>query len=146
LSCFVSAWFVAAWLVAAWLVGSQLLFRVRSLAQDGTSISLLEIDLDALGASRELPYDIDRYFIPAAGAELLPVADLVTIRARPQGIANAAAIMRAAYAGQHPRRAPIAVRPFRDGDFLVKDGNSTVLNAIASGWPRILCLLEDQCA
>jgi hypothetical protein len=99
-----------------------------------------------LGANRELPYDIDRYFIPTAGAELLPVANLVTTRARPEGIANAAALMRAAYAGQHPGRAPIAVRPFRDGDFLVRDGNSTVLNAIASGWPRILCLREDRCA
>jgi hypothetical protein len=127
-------------------VGSQLLLCVRSLAQDGTSISLLEIDLDALGASTDLPYEIDRYFIPTAGAELLPVANLITTRARPKGVANAAVLMRAAYAGQHPRRPPITVRPFRDGDFLVKDGNSTILNAIASGWPRILCLREDQSA
>jgi hypothetical protein len=121
-------------------------FCVRFLAQDGRSISLLEIDLDALGASRELPYEIDRYFILVAGAQLLPVGNLVAMRARPEGVAHAAALMRAAYAGQHPRRAPIAVRPFRDDDFLVQDGNSTVLNAIASGWPQILCLREDQSA
>ena len=96
-----------------------------------------------MGASRDLPYEIDRYFTPTAGAELLPVGQLVMVRARPDGIANAAKLMRAAYAGRHPRRAPITVRPFRDGDFLVKDGNSTVLNAIASGWPRILCLRDN---
>lgn len=97
-----------------------------------------------MGASRELPYDVDRYFIPAAGAELLPLENLVMTRARPEGVANAAILMRDAYAGQHPRRAPIAVRALPEGDFLVKDGNSTVLNAIASGWPRIPCLREDQ--
>lgn len=117
---------------------------MRSLAQDGSSISLLEIDLEALGASRQLPYDTDRYFIPTAGAELLPLARLITSRARPKGVANAAILMRAAYEGRHPRRAPITVRLFGDGDFLVQDGNSTVLNAIASGWPRILCLRQVQ--
>jgi hypothetical protein len=118
------------------------LFCVKSLAQDCGSISLIEIDLEALGASRELPYEIDRYFIPAAGAELLPVDNLVTTRARPDGVANAALLMRSAYEGRHTRRAPISVRPFRDGDFLVEDGNSTVLNAIASGWRWILCLRQ----
>jgi hypothetical protein len=99
-----------------------------------------------LGASGELPYEIDKYFVPTAGAELLPVASLVTTRARPKGVANAALLMQAAYKGRHPRRAPIAVRPFGDGDFLVQDGNSTVLNAIASGWPRILCLRQVESA
>ena len=113
---------------------------MRTLAPDGTSVSLHDIDLDALGASRELPYDIDRYFIPTAGAELVPVASLVTIRARLKGVANAGKLMRAAYDGRHPRRAPVTVRPFGAGDFLVEDGNSTVLNAIASAWPQILCL------
>ncbi len=122
-----------------------LLNFVRTLAQDGTSVSLLNIDLDGLGASRSLPYEIDRYFVPADGAELLLVARLVITRARPKGVANAATLMRTAYEGRHPRRAPIAVRPFGDSDFLVEDGNSTVLNAIASAWPRILCLrrLDD---
>jgi len=73
---------------------------------------------------------------------LLPLAALITTRARPKGIANAASIMRAAYLGQHPRRAPISVRSFGNGDYLVEDGNSTVLNAMASAWPQILCLLQ----
>jgi hypothetical protein len=104
----------------------------------------VDIDLKAWGASKELPYDIDKYFIPTAGAELLPLSKLVTSRARPKGVANAAALMRAAYEGRHPRRPPVTVRPFGDSEFLVEDGNSTVLNAIASGWPRILCRWEGQ--
>jgi alanine dehydrogenase len=46
---------------------------------------------------------------------------------------SAARIMRAAYNGQHARRAPITVCPHTVNEFLVRDGNSTVLNAIASG-------------
>jgi hypothetical protein len=116
------------------------IFSIRSLAEDGRSVLPRDVDLCALGASNALPYDIEKYFIPTPGALLLRLDRLVTTRARPEGIANAARLMRAAYDGKHPRRAPVAVRPYRDGDFLVDDGNSTVLNAIASAWPRILCI------
>lgn len=70
---------------------------------------------------------------------MVPVGQLIFMRARPEGIANGARLMRAAYDGQHSRRNPISVRPFRDG-YLVQDGNSTALNAIASGWPEIACV------
>jgi hypothetical protein len=120
-----------------------LLFLVKSLAEDGLSVSLREIDLCALGACCELPYQIERYFLPADGAVLLPLTALITTRARPKGIANAASIMRATHAGQHARRAPISVRSLHNGDYVVEDGNSTLLNAIASAWPQILCLRQS---
>lgn len=108
----------------------------------GASASLTEVDLCALGASTELPYDIERYFCEGPGAVLLPLNSLIVTRARPAGIANASQLMRAAYEGRHPRRNPITVRLHAGSDFLVEDGNSTVLNAIASAWPNILCVTQ----
>jgi|ERR1700691_805516 hypothetical protein len=115
-----------------------MLFRVRSLGQDGY-VNDLELDLHGMGASSDLPYEVDRYFVKSRGWPV-SLMRLITTRARPAGVARAAQLMRAAYEGQHPPRAPIQVRRYdSDGDFLVEDGNSTVLNAIASGWPDILC-------
>lgn len=113
-------------------------FLVRSSSDDG-AVEVKLVDLCGLGANGSLPYDLNRYFSPVPGAFRVPVGKLVTIRCRPEGVANAANRMLAAYEGRHPLRPPVAVRSIGDGDFLVEDGNSTVLNAIASGWPDVLC-------
>jgi len=116
-------------------------FAVRLADSDGVSARVIELDLGSLGAATDHPYDITRYFLETAGAVLLPLTRLVLKRARPDGVSSAARLMRAAYEGRHPRRAPIAARPYSGDDFLVEDGNSTVLNAIASGWPDILAVV-----
>jgi hypothetical protein len=121
------------------LIESSNLHRIRCL-KDG-SVRRDEVDLAALGASADLPYDIDRYFLPQADALLVELDRLIVTRARPSGIANAATLMDAAYHGRHPRREAISISPYGADAFLVEDGNSTVLNAIASGWPHILCVL-----
>jgi hypothetical protein len=117
-------------------------FLVKSLGNDGISVNLAELDLCVLGASVDLPYDIEKYFQTGSGTFRLPLESLITTRARPRGIANAARLMREAYEGSHSRRAPVTVRPHTSGDFVVEDGNSTVLNAIASAWPDILCAVR----
>jgi len=117
------------------------LFRVRLLKKGGCVLSI-EIDLHSLGASDNLPYNIDKYFRSDPGTCLLRLPLLINTRARSDGIANAAHLMRAAYEGRYPVRAAVTVCPFAGNDFLVEDGNSTVLNAIASGWPDILCKIQ----
>jgi hypothetical protein len=112
--------------------------RIKWLTEDG--VSLRDVDLAALGANTDLPYEIGKYFLPRAGAFLLPLENLIVTRARPDGIANAGRLMRAAYDGQHSRRAPVSVQAYCAGDFLVEDGNSTVLNAVASNWSHVLCV------
>lgn len=109
--------------------------------KDG-QIQVEAIDLEALGAAVDLPFQLDRYFDQPAGSAPVALARLILTRARPKGVANAARLMHAAYQGEHPRRKPVTIRAFNN-DFVVEDGNSTVLNAIASNWPEILCLRSD---
>lgn len=117
------------------------IFPVRILGPERNSVSQVQMDLGALGASTELPYEPTKYFSEAVDVVALPLDLLILSRARPDGVANAARLMRAAYEGRHPRRSPIVVRSRSDG-FLVEDGNSTVLNAVASAWPDILCVTQ----
>lgn len=112
--------------------------RVRMLGADGVSVQDRELDAASLGAATDLPYDIARYFVADDTAIRVPVAHLVLSRARIGGVPNAARLMRAAYEGRHPRRPPISLRSLGAGDFVVADGNSTAVNAIASGWPDII--------
>jgi len=118
------------------------IFPVKILSLDKNTVSQVQMDLGALGASTELPYELRRYFSEPAGAVALPLYLLILSRARPDGIANAARLMLAAYEGRHARRAPVSVCPRGSDGFLVKDGNSTVLNAVASAWPDILCVVR----
>jgi hypothetical protein len=101
------------------------------------------LDLCALGASATLPYDPKRYFLPAEESFPIPIDRLVTSRCRPDGVANAAKFMLASFRNQYPPREPITVSPL-DDRYLVEDGNSTVLNAVASGWPDIPCRLAGM--
>lgn len=106
-------------------------------------------DLDAepnipRGAARNLPYAPNRYFEIDDLTVPLEVRKLILSRARPDGIANAARLMLAAYEGRHPKRSPISVQPLPDGRFLVRDGNSTVANAVVSGWRDVPCRVVDD--
>ena len=117
-------------------------FRVRLLGEDKLSVLSIEIDLCSLGASTNLPYNIDKYFRAGPRTRLLPLRLLINTHVRPEGVANAARLMRAAYEGRHTLRAPVTVSPYVGDDFLVADGNSTVLNALSSAWPDILCKIQ----
>lgn len=101
------------------------------------------LDIEALGADTDLPFQLNRYFDSPPGTATVALGRLILTRARPQGIANAARLMRSAFSGQHPLRPPIIIRSYGTSDFLVEDGNSTVINAVASNWPEILCLRDD---
>lgn len=100
-------------------------------------VSTQDVDFSALGAATDLPDDTDRYFLPEAGAMLVPVEKLILTRTRPTGVANAGRLMLAAFKGEQPRRKPIALKRHGEDAFLVEDGNSTVVNAIASNWRAI---------
>lgn len=89
-----------------------------------------------VAAARTLPYAPERYFL-TNGATFISVSALVLGRARSEGIANAVKLMSATYRGEQSRRPPIKVQPHHDGTYLVLDGNSTTVIAMAAGWPAI---------
>ena len=100
----------------------------------------VRINPEVVAAARMLPHAPDRYFLTEA-ATFLSVAELVLERARTEGIANAVKLMSASYRGQQSRRPPIKVQLQHDGTYLVLDGNSTTIVAMAAGWPVIPCTL-----
>jgi hypothetical protein len=95
------------------------------------------IDPAVLKSFKPLPLQHHQYFVIGPTAKYVLVSRLVFSRARPEGIANANALMREAAAGRCSRRAPISVRELDDGRLCVTDGNSTAMNALLSGWPDI---------
>jgi hypothetical protein len=98
---------------------------------------------EVVAAARTLPHAPDRYFL-IEGATLIPVSDLVLSRARPEGIAHAVKLMSAAYRGEQSRRAPIKVQRCLDDTYLVLDGNSTTIIAMAAGWPVLPCAIVSS--
>jgi hypothetical protein len=84
-----------------------------------------------------LPDIPDRYFKRDRRTTMVPLGQVETIRARPEGIANAEPLMRNAYRGQGGKRGPITLVKQRDGTYQVLDGNSTVAIARKHGWQAI---------
>jgi hypothetical protein len=101
---------------------------------------------EILESIETLPLQHDRYFVIGPTAIYPQISQLVFRRARPEGVANANALMREAAAGQVDRRAPIRVRSLKDGRWLVIDGNSTGINALFSDWPDIPAEIERSVA
>lgn len=106
-------------------------------------ITEVQIAPEVVEAARALPHSPERYF-EMRNSISLPVPQLVLSRSRPEGIANALKLMLAAYNGLQPRRAPIDVRRLDNERYLVLDGNSTAIVAVASGWPAIPCLVIED--
>lgn len=96
----------------------------------------LEAQLSVLGD------DPGSYFDLSVEHQMIDVANLIAIRARPNGIVNANKLMKLARIGEGSKRKPILVRPFDHNRWLVVDGNSTTINAIFSGWHYLPCTLE----
>lgn len=88
--------------------------------------------------------DPSLYFKIEEGTRLLPVAKLKNIRARPEGIANAARFMYAAALGKMPKRGPVSVMKTADGGYEIYDGNSTFNIAKQAGWKNLPVQFVDK--
>lgn len=102
--------------------------------------ALVQINLDdeQFQPLAKLPDDLEKYFLVSDTALLVGIPTLLPTRARPKGVKNANALMRDALNGKVPRRKPIEIsRDVISGRRLVLDGNSTLLNALHSGWPKV---------
>ncbi len=97
------------------------------------------------GESQELPEELDRYFVKTPNTKKIALEDLIPIRAREKGIANAEKYMRMAYDGNMDRRKPISVSKFGD-KYMVEDGNSTFAVAKKNGWQYIYAEEVDSYA
>jgi len=89
-----------------------------------------------------LPDDPFRYFVKTPDAKLIPVSALKTIRARPEGIKNAAKYMAMAFNNEGEKRKPISLKDNGDGSYTVNDGNSTTAMAQAHNWKNIVATVE----
>lgn len=92
----------------------------------------------------KLPEAPERYFIVDEKTKMVPVDKLTTIRARPEGIAHAEPLMRAAFDGEGKKRKPISVADNGDGTYTVVDGNSTTAIARKHGWKKIPAHIVSQ--
>lgn len=89
-----------------------------------------------------LPDDPFRYFHKTPDAKLIPVSKLRTIRARPEGIKNAAKHMANAFNGDGEKRKPVSLKDNGDGTYTVTDGNSTTAMARQHNWKHIVATVE----
>jgi hypothetical protein len=85
----------------------------------------------------KLPEDLEKYFVKTRFTKQIKIADLIPLRARPTGIANAEKYMRMAYEGKMERRKPITIYKSQK-KYRVLDGNSTYAVAKENGWQYIL--------
>jgi hypothetical protein len=84
----------------------------------------------------ELPEDLGRYFVKTRGTKVISMSNIIPLRARPEGIANAEKYMKMAYDGKMDKRKPITVYKSQRS-YRVYDGNSTFAVAKANGWENI---------
>lgn len=107
-----------------------------------TNFTDLDVIAELLPDFVPLPERPQLYFLPDSLSTSIPLMNLVSVRLRPEGVRNAAALMERAARGEVDRRKPICVSPRPDGKWDVQDGNSTVAVARLSRWNSIPCLLE----
>ena len=89
-----------------------------------------------------LPDDPFKYFHKTPDAKLIPLSALKTIRARPEGIKNAAVHMAKAFNGEGDKRKPVSLKDNGDGTYTVIDGNSTTAMARQHNWKNIVATVE----
>lgn len=87
-----------------------------------------------------------RYYLePTSDSIDIPTQDIVPIRRRPDGVANAKVFMAEAARGEKPRRGPLSVKDNGDGTYTLLDGNSTYAIADEAGMPELPArVLTDQ--
>lgn len=91
-----------------------------------------------------LPEGLESYFVTDSSAFDIDIDRLQPTRRRSEGVESAARLMAAARNGEHPKRAPITVRPDGENGFIILDGNSTYAVALASGWRQLRCKLASD--
>jgi hypothetical protein len=84
----------------------------------------------------KLPEDMGRYFIKTKSTKVVKMADLIPLRKRATGIANAEKNMKMAYDGEMDKRKPITIYKSQR-KYRIMDGNSTYAVAKANGWENI---------
>lgn len=105
-------------------------------------VDVVEIPIEIVSAARKLVDDPWRYFRRPAEACLQPIECLIQDHVRWDGVERAIGYMQQAYDGAIERRPPLTVVELESGNYLVKDGNSTLTVAIAAGWPEVVCRVE----
>lgn len=118
----------------------QIIYKI--IDEDGvvSSVELDELTAAKLNVLPDRPLD---YFQIDDATFFLEVHLLVNSRAREKGIINANDFMGQAAMGFKEKRKPIKVERSAKGHWMVVDGNSTVINAIASGWSAIPCCMAQ---
>jgi hypothetical protein len=84
----------------------------------------------------KLPEDMGRYFIKTSKTKVVNMSDLIPLRKRATGIANAEKNMKMAYDGEMDKRKPITIYKSQ-GKYRIMDGNSTYAVAKAHGWENL---------
>ena len=87
-----------------------------------------------------------RFYLEASSDSIdIPIQDIVPIRRRPDGVANAKVFMAEAALGDKAKRGPLSVKDNGDGTYTVLDGNSTFAIATEAGMPELPArVLTDQ--
>jgi hypothetical protein len=92
--------------------------------------------LDKMEHGGKLPEDMGRYFIKTSKTKVVNMSDLIPLRKRATGIANAEKNMKMAYDGEMDKRKPITIYKSQR-KYRIMDGNSTYAVAKANGWETI---------
>ncbi|MCA2380115.1 hypothetical protein ATU3C_25600 [Agrobacterium genomosp. 3 str. RTP8] len=101
-----------------------------------------QLDAEICATLMPLAYGHEAYFDLSNDFLLIDTARLAASRARSSGITNANLYMREAAVGTGLKREPIEVEEAPEGQLVVVDGNSTLINAIYSKWPDLPCKLK----
>jgi len=119
------------------------MFTVSVLQESG---EILKVDIAAhiVDLAKSLNYAPEKYFIIDSWTIFVPLATLVQTRMRQEGVVNAATLMKQALEGIRAPREPLAVKNWKDGWYLVIDGNSTATIAKAAGWPDVPCRISPE--
>ena len=107
--------------------GPNLLEREGILAE-GAAVARAE-------AGEILP-DSRLYLLPTEDSIDIPTKQIMPIRRRPEGVANARVLMAKAALGA-PKRGPLSVKQEPDGTYTLLDGNSTYAIAEEAGMPTL---------
>lgn len=108
------------------------------------SITARPSDEDLI-ARGEIAPDYRHYLEPTSDSIDIPIQDIVPIRRRPDGVANAKVFMAEAALGDKAKRGPLSVKDNGDGTYTLLDGNSTYAIADEAGMPELPArVLTDQ--
>tara|TARA_R100000315_G_scaffold60216_2_gene36709 strand:+ start:3009 stop:6878 length:3870 start_codon:yes stop_codon:yes gene_type:complete len=108
------------------------------------SIAARPSDEDLI-ARGEIAPDYRYYLEPTSDSIDVPIQDIVPIRRRPDGVANAKVFMAEAALGDKAKRGPLSVKDNGDGTYTLLDGNSTYAIADEAGMPELPArVLTDQ--